>query len=216
MRVIYYVLSNNDLIMGYGKSLALALQQLQREASNFLKKESIDAAEKTIMACSATAAAAGLAAGWIPGGGAVVAVGAATAAVWTMYIKINKDLGISMKGNVLKFIASAFVTNLAANIGGIVAGLALGVILPFIPGFGSFMASVAMAIVNYAVIYASAVLYIMLLTKVLKAKGSFDKITNEQEIQSFVDEVNKEADLDKIVKEGKDAYKQAKKAGEIK
>ena len=201
--------------MNYGGVLASMMRQLEREASGFLKQNQIQAAEDTIKVCSAIAAVSGVATGWIPGAGGVIALGVMTATVWGMYVKINKDLGISIKENFLKFIASAFVTNMAANIGSIVLALALSAALSFIPGIGSLASVAIVGIMGYVVVYASAVLYIMLLTRIFKAKGSVDDIASQEELKSYIDQVNKEADLSEIVKEGKQAYKQAKKDGDL-
>lgn len=51
---------------------------------------------------------------WIPVPGADVAAGAIT--IWTMYTRINDKLGLSIKENVLKTIASGVATNLASLI----------------------------------------------------------------------------------------------------
>ncbi len=191
------------------------MQSLEREASGFLKKENISATEDTIKTCAAIAAVSGVAAGWIPGAGSAIAIGVMTATVWGMYVKINKDLGISIKDNLLKFIASAFVSNLSANVGSIIAALALSFLLSFIPGIGSITSVAVIGILGYVVVYASAVLYIMLLTKLFKAKGSVDNIESEAELKEIIEEVTKEADLKEIIKDGKKAYKEAKKEGDL-
>ena len=68
---------------------------------------------------------------WIPIPGADVAAGAVT--IWTMYTRINKKLGLSLKENVLKTIASGVATNLAGYI--TISGVASA--LKLIPGLGS-------------------------------------------------------------------------------
>ena len=49
---------------------------------------------------------------WIPIPGVDVAAGATN--IWSMYVRINNKLGISVKENVLKTIASGVATNLAS------------------------------------------------------------------------------------------------------
>ena len=51
---------------------------------------------------------------WIPVPGADVAAGAAT--IWTMYARINSKLGLTLKDNVLKTIASGVATNLVGYV----------------------------------------------------------------------------------------------------
>ena len=195
--------------------LSSSLKSLSNSAHSYLKENQIDAAEDTIQTCSAIAAVSGVGAGWIPGAGGVIAAGAMTATVWTMYIKINKDLGISMEKNLLKFIASAFVTNLASNVGGIVAILAVTSLLSFIPGVGSVPAAIITGIMGYVITYASAILYINFLTKILNVKGSFNNIHDKDELKDIIDKVNDEADLKEIAKEAKDEYKKAKRNGDL-
>ena len=76
---------------------------------------------------------------WIPVPGADVAAGAAT--IWTMYTRINSKLGVSLKENILKTIASGVATNLASYAA--MAGVASA--LKFIPGIGSIGGAVLMS-----------------------------------------------------------------------
>ncbi|MBQ0015966.1 MAG: hypothetical protein KBT04_03155 [Bacteroidales bacterium] len=48
---------------------------------------------------------------WIPIPGVDMAAGAGN--IWTMYVRINNKIGLSVKDNILKTIASGVLTNLA-------------------------------------------------------------------------------------------------------
>ena len=196
-------------------ALRHSIPEAQESMHTYFRDHQIEAAEKTIMVCATVAAASGVAAGWFPGVGSIVAIGTMTVTVWTMYVKVNKDLGISIKKNLLKFIASAFVSNLAANVGSVAAWLGIAFLLSLIPGGGSVPSAIINGIMGFVVTYASAILYINLLTKMFKAKGSVDAFTDKDELKTMIDEVNQEADLKGIVKEAKAEYKKAKKSGDL-
>ena len=60
---------------------------------------------------------------FIPIGGLDIA--AATANIWTMYVRINKALGIKFSDNKMKSIGSAVVSNLVQNLGVVAVASAL-------------------------------------------------------------------------------------------
>jgi uncharacterized protein (DUF697 family) len=63
----------------------------------------------------------GTAAGLIPVPGADIA--AMVANTWTMYVRINKVVGVSFGDNVLKSIASGVIANLASVIPGLIVAM---------------------------------------------------------------------------------------------
>lgn len=128
-------------------------------------------------------------------------IAALTVNVWHMYIKINKILGISLKDNVLKSIASAALANLSGNL--IASGLAG--MLKFIPG-GAIAAGVVVAATNYAICFSSAWIYLEILTTVAKKNNgnlNLDDIP-EKEIKRMVK--NKKGEQQGIAKEAKTNY----------
>ena len=88
--------------MTIGHYLALALRALEQAQEDYIRKEKLEAVAGTIHACAIAAAIAGVGSGWLPGAGSLVATGAWVAAIWGMYIKVNHDLGIKIKDNILK------------------------------------------------------------------------------------------------------------------
>lgn len=189
-----------------------ALKALQEASKDVIRSNHIEKAEKTIYACSITATVAGVAAGIVPGAGAAIAASACVAAIWSMYVKINFDLGISISQNVLKSLASALLTNLLASAAFVAAAFVSSVVVGFIPGLQPLAAGID-AILSYVTVFASGVLYIKILTKVMKAKGTF--VFDESEVKKLAKDVVDSSDVKGIVKEAKSSYKDAKKNGEL-
>lgn len=200
--------------MTIGHYLALALRALEQAQENYIRKEKLEAVADTIHGCAIAAAIAGVGSGWLPGAGALVATGVWVAAIWGMYIKVNHDLGINIKDNVLKSIASAFLTNIIASAGSLIIAYAIGFVISFIPGLGTVGAVAIDGFLGYVTVYASGLLYIRFLTKVLKAKGNLD--FSEIDVNTIAKETVKESNIKDIIKEGKSSFKEAKKEGKFK
>ena len=100
----------------------------------------------------------GTAAGVIPIPGADVA--AMVANIWTMYVRINKVVGVSFGDNVLKSIASGVIANLASVIPGIIVAMGASVLLKLIPGIGTVGGMAVGAAANVAVMYVAGKVYL--------------------------------------------------------
>ena len=192
--------------------LYYATKALEDASKGILSEHQLTKVQDTIMGCSVAAAIAGVGSGWVPGAGALVATGAWVAAIWTMYVKINKDLNISIKDNILKSLASAFLTNIIATAGALLLGWVASLVLSFIPGFGTTGAVVIDGMIGYITVFASGVLYINLLTKVLKAKGKLE-FSETDDFKQMAKDIVKEGHVKEIMKEARDSYKSAKKEG---
>lgn len=200
--------------MTIGHLLAHAIRALEQVQDDYIKKEKLEAVADTIQGCAVTAAIAGVGSGWLPGAGSLVATGAWVAAIWGMYIKVNHDLGIKIKGNILKSLASAFLTNIIASAGSLLIAYVIGFVISFIPGIGTLGAIAVDGFLGYITVYASGLLYIRFLTKVLKAKGNLD--FSEIDVKTIAEETVKEANIKDIIKEGRNSFKEAKKEGKFK
>jgi len=107
----------------------------------------------------------GLAIALIPLGGAdLIALGANT---WTMYVRINKVLGISFGENAMRAIASGVIANIASTLPAVALGLAAEGFLKWIPGIGTVGGIAIGAAVNVGVMYAAGKVYIKALEKLL-------------------------------------------------
>lgn len=200
--------------MSVGHLLAHALRALEEAQKDYIHKEKLEAVADTIQACAVTAAIAGVGSGWLPGAGSLVATGVWVATIWGMYVKVNYDLGIKIKDNILKTLASAFLTNIIASFGALILAFVAGFVISFIPGFGTMGAIAVDGFLGYITIYASGLLYIRFLTKVLKAKGNLD--FSDMDIKAIAKETVKESNVKEILKEGKASFKEAKKEGKFK
>ena len=78
--------------------------------------------EKIILNCALVAASADLVGGAIPGLAIPAVITSCFGAIWVMYGKLCKELGISLKDNTLKILARAAITNIAMNLTGVILG----------------------------------------------------------------------------------------------
>lgn len=198
----------------YNKILLYAiLSELGKVAKGTLsgtKIESISGIINRFAIYSAVSTAANL----IPGVGGIVTMLTQTGLVWGTYLKINETLGISMKENVAKFIGSAVLTNIAAN-AVTYAALYIGAsIFSWLPGANLLM-TVFMAAMGYALIYVSALIYLKLLTEVMRAKGTFD-LNDTSDTKELIERVVKGTDIKSFIKEAHGAFNEAKENGDFK
>jgi hypothetical protein len=145
--------------------------------------------------------------------GSVVAFLTQTGLIWTTYVKINKELGVSMSENTMKFIGSAVLTNLIANAGIYLVAMVTAWLIGMIPVL-NFAAIAVEVVIAYVLIYASALIYLKLLTEVMRAKGSYE-LEESEDTKDLIKKIVKDTDIKGVVKEGRDAFKEAKDSGEL-
>lgn len=192
--------------------LYAAYSELEKAAKGFIKGSQLDAVVDVINRFAIYSAVASVVAS-VPGIGGVIAMLSQTGLVWGTYVMINKTLGISMKENVVKFIGSAMLTNLATNAASYLVAYIGASILTILP-FGNVLSVALYGMMGYILIYASSVLYLNLLTKVMKAKGSFD-LDDSDDTRKIIDNVVKNSDIKQIIKEGRETFKEKEKSGEF-
>ena len=192
--------------------LAKALQDLDKSMRHSLDGTKIEQIKDTIGDYAIAAAVASGVAGVAPGFAGVAAALTQAGFVWATYVKINKTLGISMSENTAKFIGSAIVTNLITNAGAFVAVLIGSSILSIIPGVGTAAAIALTAALGYTIVYVSAIIYLKLMTRMMKPDGTL-KVSESDDTKHIIRDIIKESNIKDMVKEGKAAYKQAKKEG---
>jgi divalent metal cation (Fe/Co/Zn/Cd) transporter len=191
-----------------------AVKYLDEVSDGILKDGGAEEAAGVIKGCAISAAIAGVGSGWIPGAGGAVATAAFVASIWTMYVLINKELGISIKDNILKTLASAFLTNILATAGSVLLGLAVGTVLSFIPGIGTVGSIAIDAMIGYIVVLVSGILYLNLLGKMCEKYGSVN--FEGKDVKSLAKEVVDSSDIKEMINEAKASYKEDKKSGKIK
>lgn len=184
------------------------------EAFKHLSGEKRDEIIEIIQEFAIFSAASALVGNLVPEAGGLITAIAQTALVWTLYVKINNIIGLEMSDNTAKFIGSAILTNLSLNAGSLLLGYAGAVAASFVPIFGQFTAAAIEATLGYTLIYVSAVLYLIFLTKVFQAKGKIE-ITGSKEEKEIIKGVIKNTSLKDLIKEAKNNYKEAKNRGDI-
>lgn len=185
------------------------LQDASKGALTGTKIESISGIINKYAIYSAVAQMASLAGGI----GSVVALLTQTGLIWTTYVKINKELGVSMSENTMKFIGSAVLTNLIANAGIYLVAMVTAWLIGMIPVL-NFAAIAVEVVIAYVLIYASALIYLKLLTEVMRAKGSYE-LEESEDTEDLIKKIVKDTDIKGVVKEGRNAFKEAKDSGEL-
>lgn len=147
--------------------LAKALQELDRSMRHSLDGTQIEQIKDCIGNYAIAAAVASGVAGVAPGIAGVAAVLTQAGFVWATYVKINQKLDISMSENTAKFIGSAIITNLVTNAGAFLVMLAGATLLSLIPVAGTAAAIALNASLGYVLVYAAAVIYLKLITRMV-------------------------------------------------
>ena len=150
-----------DIVMAAQKLLT-TMRHLDRSVDSCTPQEIAD----IIKFHSKGAAAAGVAAGWVPGAGGTAATVIAAGFIWTMYGRINSKIGLTFSKSILKTLASGIATNLA---GALVSTLVVNAVFSFFPGLGSGVAAVIAGGVCYALTLASGIVYLKILTNIFSA-----------------------------------------------
>ena len=104
-------------------------------------------------------------AAWIPVPGADIAAGAT--AIWGMYVRINNKIGLKVKDNIIKTIASGIGTNLLSYVA--MSGIASS--LKFIPRIGSIGGAIAMSASQYAITLTAGWIYLKALCLLAEKQG---------------------------------------------
>lgn len=194
--------------------LAIVFAGLAKAMNNSISNTELEEIQDIIKKFAVSAAVAGVVAGVVPGVASVAAALAQTGIVWATYVKINKVLGISMKENTAKFIGSAIVTNIVLNAGSLIATYTASAILSLIPIFGQMTSAAINGVVGYVIVYVAAIIYLKLITKLVKPDGSLN-ISETEDTKKIIADIVKESNLKDMIKEGRGAYKQAKADGSI-
>jgi uncharacterized protein (DUF697 family) len=142
----------------------------------------------------------------------IVDVAAAVTNIWTMYVRINKEVNIPFAENALRSIALGIVTNIGA---GLAAGVVLGTVAKFLPIVGTFGGTLVMGSTVYAVTLASSVIYMKALTKLLASKVNNSCDMTAGDLKAAVKETMKDKDLIKtVMDDAKAGYVEEKKTKE--
>lgn len=141
------------------KEIAVALKYYYSRA---------DETERIILSSALAAAAADAVGGIIPGLAIPAIIISCFGAVWAMYAALCSTLGISLKENVLRLLARAVLANIIANLGGVLAVMVAGMLIPG----ASVLASAA---VSFIAVYLAGIVFLRLILKM--AQKSSDPYT---------------------------------------
>lgn len=157
------------------------------------------------------AAVAGVAGGWVPGVGGVMALAVSGGFVWTMYGRINGKINMPLSENIVKSVATAVATNIAA---GAAVGIACSAVFSLIPGIGTIGAMAVVGSTCYAVTLASGFVYLKILTSIFNSGGDPAAATVEA-FKKTADKVMANEDIKAVIAEAKKAYTSAVESGDI-
>lgn len=194
--------------------LYLAFKGLNDSMKGSLDGTQIESIKETINNFAIASAIASMASGMIPGVAGVVAALTQAGFVWATYVKINKTLGISMSEHTAKFLESAIVTNIVTNAGAMLVAYAGAAIISFIPIIGQVAAVAINGALGYIIIYAAAVIYLMLISKMMQPDGTL-KVAENDDTKHIIQDIIKQNNIEDIIKEGRNSYKKAKADGSI-
>ena len=164
-------------------------------------------AERIILTQSVAAATAGLASGFLPGAGAVIAVVTSTGAIWSMYYRLCQELEIKISQNILKALSSAILTNIATNLGILLVG---ELAASFIPGVAVAVSAAAC----YGITYLAGYLFMKLLVDLFKAGKNPAAMTADELTEAGRIAVQRENCRD-IFKNARNEAKEKIRKGEI-
>jgi uncharacterized protein (DUF697 family) len=121
---------------------------------------------------------------------------------WTMYVRINKAIGVPFADNLMKSIATGIAANIVSIIPGILLAKIGGAVAKLFPGVGTAGGMLIDASVNYAIMIVMGIVYLKALTYVFESKQPL----TEQNLRT----ASKEAASDKGFV--RDTYDEAKKS----
>lgn len=187
-----------DIVMAAQKLLT-TMRHLDRGVDSCTPQEIAD----IIKFHSKGAAAAGVAAGWVPGAGGTAATVIAAGFIWTMYGRINSKIGLTFSKNILKTLASGIATNLA---GCLVGSLVMNAVFSFIPGLGNIAASAIAGGVCYALTLASGIVYLKILTNIFSA-GVDPTSVDIDTLKNMANDIASDINMKEIYEEAKEEVK---------
>lgn len=141
----------------------------------------------------------------------VADMAAAAANIWTMYVRINKELGLPFGENLIKSVAAGVVTNLGGAVAGVVV---VGSVLKVIPAIGSFGGAVVMGTTIYAITITSGIVYMKAVAKLLTKKSVTQ--VSEADLTSATSElIGDRQQIKEILKAAKREYRATQKDGAV-
>jgi len=159
------------------------------------------------------ASSAAVASGAVPGVGEAIAVGIAMAFTCSMYYRVARRLGLNIKRNVLKAVASVVIAEIIAIFA---VSMAAGVVLSFIPVGGTLGAMAVIATTDFLAVEAAGKMFLVILSKLFRAKTIAEiEAMSEAELRAYAKGCTTKDQLKAMLKEAKAEYKQVKDDKEL-
>ena len=175
-----------------------AVERLQEATDWYFDSKALS---DCVVKYSAAAGISAMAGGVLPGAGAAIAIAIGSGAAWAMYIKMSNIIGVKIEKKTLKVIASAAISNVAAN-----AVLLLA--FSFIPG-ASILAD---GIITFASVYIAAIIFLTALTQIFKGKRTD---VNDDEWKQSVKNAAKNINMKSAIKEARGIFTEMRNSGEL-
>jgi uncharacterized protein (DUF697 family) len=137
----------------------------------------------------------------IPVPGADVA--AAAANIWTMYVRINRELDLPFGENVIKSVGAGVATNIG---GSVATSLVLGSALKLFPGIGTVPGIAIVGATVYGVTIVAGIVYMNAIAALLKNKSAADITEADLKAATSAEMKNKSA-LKEAIKAAGQEYK---------
>lgn len=196
--------------MNYNYLLKEAAYMLKEYVADGSYKGNFDSDELAdiVIGHAAAAGVSAMAAGILPGVGAIIASGIAVGAIWTMYVRIGKCLHLSLSKDLWKAVASAVLANIVTQLAGV---LALELAVGFIPG----ASIIAAGVVNFGVTYVAGLIFLKALTDIFRGGQDPSTMTGDQMRAQF-DSAAKSVNVKSAFSEAKNTFQQMNKDGSLK
>lgn len=197
----------NGLLYAVVDQLLGALENYY-ESGEYLKPFKRTEIADCVIQHAAAGGVAAMAAGAIPAAGTAISLAIATGAVWGMYIRICKMIQVELRKDMLKFLASAAISNIAINLGSLIAA---ELAFSLIPGAGIIGAG----IISFAIVYIGGILFLKTLTGLFKANATNWDDLSKEELKASIQAATESTNVKVVFKEAKSLFKDMRKNGSL-
>ena len=186
--------------------LKIAINGLQGAMSDLGKEIDKEEISDIVLSHAVIATGVGVGGGLIPGVGPALSIGGVAATLLTMYVRLAKAVGVTLKEGTLKALISGIVADLSSVV---IVNLGLATIVSFVPGVGSLASAALSAVGDFAMTYIGGYIFIKMLTAIFKSKKDITKM-GKAELTTLASSIIVSTNMKAIVKEAKNEYTEHK------
>ena len=137
---------------------------------------------------------------------------AAASNIWTMYVRINKELDLPFAENLIRSIATGVLTNLGAAA---LAYMVVGSAFKLIPGLGSLSGAAILSATIYGVTITSGIVYMKAVSRLLK-NGKKGQQVDEESLKWAIEEImDDDESVQNILASAKEDYSRLENSREL-